>query len=263
MRHLQHLKNTDATCAQRFANINEKQLHPEDDRLQHVKNTVTTSIYNNCNVKKVQNRRQILRIRRALAMGGAMACCWRAPRPTLPPWDAAAHRGAPTRRHGWRLRRRGSSTPPASAHSSTGAREQLLPPYGAAARGMRDCALAGRPRRLAWRWWTGARERRSEGGVWGGIPHAMLATELPRAISSGAASSDPPWSSRRSSLRPLPWARSSPASASRGRLGWMEAREIQMERVDKKTRESRRADKSGEACDAFGRPRPSISEQNN
>jgi hypothetical protein len=51
MRHLQHLKNKDATCAQRFANINEKRLHPEDDRLQHVKNTVTTLIYNNCNIK--------------------------------------------------------------------------------------------------------------------------------------------------------------------------------------------------------------------
>jgi hypothetical protein len=45
------------------------------------------------------------------------------------------------------------------------------------------------------------------------------------------------------------------------KLGWMEASEIQMERADKKTREARRADKSGEASDAFGRPRPSISEE--
>jgi hypothetical protein len=68
------------------------------------------------------------------------------------------------------------------------------------------------------------------GDVCGGIPDAKLATELPRAISSGAASSDPVRSSRRSSLRPLPWARSSPASALRG---WMEASEL-MERADKK-----------------------------
>jgi hypothetical protein len=38
----------------------------------------------------------------------------------------------------------------------------------------------------------------------------------------------------------------------------MEASEIQMERADKKTREARRADKSGEASE---RPRPSISEE--
>jgi hypothetical protein len=99
-----------------------------------------------------------------------------------------------------------------------------------------------------------ARERRSVGDVWGGIPDAKLATELPGAISSGAASSDPARSSRRSSLRPPPWARSSPASASRG---WMEASEL-MERADnKKNREARRADKR--ASDAIGRPRPSIS----
>jgi hypothetical protein len=52
MGHLQHVKNTGATCVQRFTNINEERLHPEDERLQHVKNTVTTPIYNNCNIKK-------------------------------------------------------------------------------------------------------------------------------------------------------------------------------------------------------------------
>jgi hypothetical protein len=70
MRHLQHLKNTDATCEQRFADINEKQLHPEDDGLQHVNNIVTTPIYNNCNKKNLRkNRRQVLRIRACLGHG--------------------------------------------------------------------------------------------------------------------------------------------------------------------------------------------------
>jgi hypothetical protein len=45
------------------------------------------------------------------------------------------------------------------------------------------------------------------------------------------------------------------------KLGWIEASEIQMERADKKTRGARQADKSGEASDVFGRPRPSISEE--
>jgi hypothetical protein len=40
MGHLQHLKNTNTTCVQWFANINEKQLHPEYERLQHVKNNI-------------------------------------------------------------------------------------------------------------------------------------------------------------------------------------------------------------------------------
>jgi hypothetical protein len=57
MGHLQHVKNTGATCVQRFTNINEERLHPEDERLQHVKNTVTTPIYNNCNIKKIPKQR--------------------------------------------------------------------------------------------------------------------------------------------------------------------------------------------------------------
>jgi hypothetical protein len=117
MRHLQHLKNTNATCVQRFANINEKWLHLEDERLQHVKNTITTLIYNNCNIKKSQkNRRQVLRVQHALAMGGAAARCWRAPRPTPSPWDAASGGGLhPVGLGCGRRQRRGCPHPAASA----------------------------------------------------------------------------------------------------------------------------------------------------
>jgi hypothetical protein len=137
MRHLQHLKNTDATCEQRFADINEKRLHPEDDRLQHVNNIVTTP-----QQKRSQKKQE------------AGPSHPRVPWPWVERQLAASELRGPRRRPGMRLRRPGGggSTPPASSHSSTGAREQLLQlPHGAAACGMRDCASAGRPRRLAWR----------------------------------------------------------------------------------------------------------------
>jgi hypothetical protein len=60
---LKHSLGTFATCEEHemqhcttICNMNEKRLHREDERLQHAKNIVTTSIYNNRNIKKSQNR---------------------------------------------------------------------------------------------------------------------------------------------------------------------------------------------------------------
>jgi hypothetical protein len=194
MRHLQHLKNTDATCEQRFADINEKQLHPEDDGLQHVNNIVTTPIYNNCNKKNLRkNRRQVLRIRACLGHGwsGSLLLASSAAHATALGCGCAVRGGgAPP------LRPRHTARP---AHGSNSSSPRMGPLRA-------GCVTAHRLADLGGSHGSGeqrARER-SVGDVCGSIPDAKLATELPGAISSGAASSDPVRSSRRSSLRPLP-----------------------------------------------------------
>jgi hypothetical protein len=77
MGHLQHVKNTGA-------NINENQLHPEDERLQHIKNTVTTPIYNDCNIKKISKQRPKIEVggsSRTPALGAAARAAGKLTRP--------------------------------------------------------------------------------------------------------------------------------------------------------------------------------------
>jgi hypothetical protein len=57
---LKHSHETLAICQEHgcnmrtmICNINEKRLYHEDDRLQHIENIITTSIYNNRNIKKI------------------------------------------------------------------------------------------------------------------------------------------------------------------------------------------------------------------
>jgi hypothetical protein len=83
---LKHLHGTLAACQDHrcnmcttSCNINEKRLHHKDDRLQHVKNIITTSIYNNYNIKNPKKEEAHVR----LAVAGRRA---RMPHTGLRPW---------------------------------------------------------------------------------------------------------------------------------------------------------------------------------
>jgi hypothetical protein len=121
MRHLQHLKNTDATCEQRFADINEKRLHPEDDRLQHVNNIVTTP-----QQKRSQKKQE------------AGPSHPRVPWPWVERQLAASELRGPRRRPGMRLRRPGGGLHPSGLVTQLDRRTGATPPAPAWGRCVRD-----------------------------------------------------------------------------------------------------------------------------